>query len=396
MNFVFISPTFPPQYYQFPKAVKAAGNRTLGIAEDNFENLMPELQEVLDDYYRVDSLEDYNEVYRAVAFFAFKYGKIDWLESNNEYWLEQDARLRTDFNITSGANTAELQHYKYKSQMKAFYEAAGIPVARYHMVSTYEEGKAFIDMVGYPVVVKPDNGVGANATYKLSNDEDLARFYATPVSTQYIMEEFVKGDIVSFDGIAGPNSEIIFCTSHFFPDPIMDIVNGEKECWYHSVREIPEDLMAAGKGTIASFKPRSRFFHCEFFRLTEAKEGLGDVGTIVGLEVNMRPPGGFTPDMFNFANDIDCYRIYADMITNGTASYDTTRPYYCVHVGKRDSINYKHSREDVENKFAGHICISGRMPDLLSVAMGQDMFIARFSTMDEVNEFVNYTYERAE
>ena len=32
-----------------------------------------------------------------VAFLIFKYGPIDWLESNNEYWLEQDAKLRTDF-----------------------------------------------------------------------------------------------------------------------------------------------------------------------------------------------------------------------------------------------------------------------------------------------------------
>ena len=40
---------------------------------------------------------------RAMGYFTFKYGKIDWLESNNEFWLEQDAALRTDFNITTGA-----------------------------------------------------------------------------------------------------------------------------------------------------------------------------------------------------------------------------------------------------------------------------------------------------
>ena len=28
---------------------------------------------------------DYDEMYRAVAYFAFRYGKIDWLESNNEF-----------------------------------------------------------------------------------------------------------------------------------------------------------------------------------------------------------------------------------------------------------------------------------------------------------------------
>ena len=33
---------------------------------------------------------------------TLSFGRIDWLESNNEYWLERDARLRTDFNIPSG------------------------------------------------------------------------------------------------------------------------------------------------------------------------------------------------------------------------------------------------------------------------------------------------------
>ena len=37
--------------------------------------------------------------------FRIYYGRIDWIESNNEYWLEQDARLRTDFNVTTGATT---------------------------------------------------------------------------------------------------------------------------------------------------------------------------------------------------------------------------------------------------------------------------------------------------
>ena len=39
--------------------------------------------------------------------------------------------------------------------------------------------KAFIARVGYPVVVKPDNGVGASETYKLKSDEDLDYFFAT-------------------------------------------------------------------------------------------------------------------------------------------------------------------------------------------------------------------------
>ena len=55
-------------------------------------------------------------------FFAFKYGRIDWLESNNEYWLERDAALRTDFHITSGFQTSDMPRIKYKSKMKEYYQ----------------------------------------------------------------------------------------------------------------------------------------------------------------------------------------------------------------------------------------------------------------------------------
>ena len=111
-----------------------------------------------------------------MAFFAFKYGRIDWLESNNEYWLERDAALRTDFNIRSGFRTEDMPRIKYKSKMKEYYQKAGIATARYHMVDDLESCRKFIDEVGYPVVVKPDNGVGASDTHKLSSDEELKHF----------------------------------------------------------------------------------------------------------------------------------------------------------------------------------------------------------------------------
>ena len=137
-----------------------------------------ELKSSLTEYYKVSSLEDYDQVYRAVAFFSFKYGRIDFLESNNEYWLEQDAHLRTDFNIPGGFRVEDVPRIKYKSSMKEYYRQAGIPTARFHMVGDAEGCRAFIKEVGWPVIVKPDNGVGSNATYKLKNEEDLSAFLA--------------------------------------------------------------------------------------------------------------------------------------------------------------------------------------------------------------------------
>ena len=112
-NFVFISPNFPTNYWKFCRELKNNGLRVLGIGDQPYGDLMGELVNSLDEYYKVSSLENYDEVYRAVAWFISKYGRIDWLESNNEYWLERDAMLRTDFNIQSGWQVSDLGRIKF-------------------------------------------------------------------------------------------------------------------------------------------------------------------------------------------------------------------------------------------------------------------------------------------
>ena len=192
MNFVFISPNFPEAYRWFCVRLKENGVNVLGVGDAPYDFLHPDLKRALTEYYRVDSLEDYDQVLRAVGYFTGRYGKIDWLESNNEYWLERDARLRTDFRITSGFQEEDMPRIKYKSRMKEFYQAAGIPTARYHMVDNRKNCMAFIKEVGWPVVVKPDNGVGASDTHKLSDAKDLDQFLKTRnPDVAYIMEEFI-------------------------------------------------------------------------------------------------------------------------------------------------------------------------------------------------------------
>ena len=396
MNFVFISPMFPKNYWNFCDRLKKNGWNVLSIGDTPYDSLAQELKNSLDDYYYVNNMEDYDQVYRAMGYLAFRHGPIDWIESNNEYWLEQDARLRTDFHITTGMDTDTIMKVKTKSGMKAFYEAAGVKTARYHLTDTYENGKKFIDEVGYPVVVKPDNGVGAAATYKITNDEELKDFYNQEHITQYIMEEFVHGLITSYDGIADSQGNIIFETSHIFPNSIMDVVNGNTGMYYYSQRELPEDLVTAGRSVVKTFPLNSRCFHCEFFRLLEDHEGLGKKGDLIGLEVNMRTPGGYTPDMMDFANDIDIYQIYADMVTYDSSIYSQERPYHCIHCGRRNGVNYLHNNDEIVAKFGDAIVMNEPMPDILSGAMGNYTYTARFKTMDEINEFVDYVMSKGE
>ena len=391
MNFVFISPQFPLSYWNFCDRLKNNGVNVLGIGDQPYDTLPNEVKNSLTEYYYVNNMMNYDEMVRACGFFTHKYGKIDWLESNNEFWLNLDARLRSDFNITTGVKADFIENYQNKELMKKFYAAAGVPTARCHNVDTYENGKAFIEECGYPVVVKPVVGVGAAETYKLSNDDDLAYFYATKPNVPYLMEEFVYGDLISFDGIVNQDGDVIFCTNHEFPIQIMDVVNEGKSVCYWGMKDIPEDLFKNGSDVLKAFGVRGRFFHCEYFRLTQAKKGLGEVGDIVGLEVNMRPPGGYTPDMMNFGDDVDVYKIWADMVCyNIKPEPNLHKKYVCVNVGRRDNFHYQHSHEDVMQTYASNMVMQLRMPEVLSGAMGNEVYFARFETMDEVHAFCNY------
>ena len=387
-NFIFISPNFPTNYWQFCRELKKNGMNVLGIGDQPYNELKPELKDSLNEYYKVSSLKHYDEVYRAVAFLIFKHGPIDWLESNNEYWLERDAKLRTAFHITSGFQVDDIPRIKYKSKMKRYYTRAGIPVARYHLVEDRESCLAFIQRVGYPVVVKPDNGVGASHTYKLKCDADLDKFLAErEADVPYIMEEFVHAEVNSYDAIIDSQGNPMFETGNVTPMSIMDIVNEADNSIYYILKDLPEDTRAAGRATVKSFNVKSRFVHFEFFRLTEDQEGLGKKGDIVGLEVNMRPCGGFTPDMIDFAHSTDVYKIWADMIAFDKSTMPVGQHSFCAFVGRRDGKNFALNHQDIMTKYGTCMKMVERIPDALSGAMGNQMYVAIFPTQEEMDAF---------
>ena len=184
-NFVFISPNYPANYWQFCRALKEQGFRVLGIGDAPRDSLDQQLLEQLSDYQQVSAIDCFEEMQAAVARYVDAYGPMDWLESNNEYWLGQDARLRSAFHLESGFQQEELPTIRSKSLMKPIYQQAGIPVARYHVVDDFKHCAAFAAEVGYPVVVKPDT-VSKKASTKLgiSPEKTNGKHPNTDITTQ--------------------------------------------------------------------------------------------------------------------------------------------------------------------------------------------------------------------
>ena len=392
MNFLFISPNYPPIYYNFCTRLKAHGFTVIALGDTEITNLRDDLRAVLTEYVRVN-LSDYDAVKSAVAGLIDRHGKIDGLESNNEYWLSTDAKLRRDFSI-AGLLPDVLETYQYKSKMKVPFVEAGVATAPFLVTIDHDVALGFARKYGFPIFAKPDKGVGAEASAKLKTEEELTAFFAGPLPTDYIFEVYVEGELYSYDGLTDREGNLVFEASHLFTSPIDRLKETGEECVYLTLASVPPALSHAGRRTIKAFGLKGRFFHIEFFKL---KKPIGDfgIGEFAGLEVNMRPAGGCTPEMLNFAHGIDIYDLWARCMCEATvppATLDHT--HMCVNVGRHSSRTYKLSPSDIAERYKDSLVFMG-LTDTHENPFGNFEVIARFKTEAECNEFCTAVKEKA-
>ena len=111
----------------------------------------------------------------------------------------------------------------------------------------------------------------------------------------------------------------------------------------------------------------------------------------------MRPAGGYTPDMMNFAHGTDVYSIWADMVV-----FDERRlppsgeDHYCVYASRKDSHRYRHTHEEVLARYGDRIVMCERMPEIMQAAMGCQMYTAHAGSMEDAQEFIQFVQERDE
>lgn len=393
-NFVFISPEYLKTYYNFCYHLKKNGINVLAISSSSYDDLSIELKSCLTEYYKVDSMDNYDQILRAMGYFTYKYGKIDWVESNNEDLLTLDSKIRKDFNITTGINSDVIINYTSRSAMKEFYRKARIPTPRYTSVSTLQKALSFVERVGYPIIIKPDMGSSAYKLHQIYNEEELISFFNNlPTGEEYIMEELISGNIITYDGICDSNGNVLVEASHI-TSPLLNVVNNSDISYYTNIK-VSNRLSSIGKRVIKAFDIKSRFFHIEFFKLSETKRGLGKAGRYVVLETNIRPAKAYTPDMINYANSFDIYQMWADMI-----AFDELRhtyngeKHYCVYASRRDHNTYTHSREEIINTYGNYIVMNERLPERYIPYMGNEMYTAKVETIKQVETFVDFVLEK--
>lgn len=168
-------------------------------------------------------------------------------------------------------------------------------------------------------------------TYKLNNEDDIRRFFnERDESVVYIIEEFIKGHVETFDGIVDSNKNVLIASSHVMLSSIMDCVNENQEARFYCQPIKNRDIETIGKKAVKAFDTRSRFFHFEFFRLDEDKEGLGKRRFSWSWGKYESTRGIYAFDIINYTYDVDVYSIWADMLIHDKSFVDIDRKYLGV------------------------------------------------------------------
>ena len=386
MNYLLISPNFPKSQEYFAKRLSEKGITVLGIGTESYDELSPRLQEVITEYFKVNNLEDYNEVLKAVAFLTYKHGKIDRVESNNEYWLELDAKIREDFNI-DGVKPSQLLLTKYKYRMKDVFRKAGARVVEGTSISNKEELAPTIETLGLPVIAKPDNGVGAANTYKLFTQEDVENFRNTwDQSVSYFLEQYIDNAVLcTYDGLIDSEGNVVFDTSFTYSLPTLELINKAQDYYTDIEPKIDEKLVELGKNIVKEFGMKERFFHIEFFKLPD--------GEYIALEYNNRIAGGITIDLYNYAYNCDLYELYAKVVVGEEVpKYETDN--YTATVSRRNKYNYKYSEDDVNIEYHEKIRMVEYVPKVFAEAMGDVIFIVTVGSKEELIEIIEFIQEK--
>lgn len=376
MNVIILSPHYPPNQINYARAVKRHGDVAIGIGDS--ASISDELRSVLDEYVYIADMTQYDTMLRTVGYLTSKYGKIDRIDSQNEFWLGIESQLREDFNIT-GQKPAQTDINRSKVGMKRVAQSAGLPVARGVEVESLEQLRQFIGEVGLPVVVKPVVGVGAAATYCISHEDEIESTYHK-IHGRYICEEYIRGSIVTFDGFVDRHGHVEFQTSHEYNSGVMECVNAGRSIYYYNVTDIDPALIELGHRCIEAFGVRERFFHIEWFRVSEHEYCF--------LEINVRPPGLYTIDMMNYSADIDLYEMWAASFHDEYPYRDNRLLYSVGFAGRRSNEVFKYSNEEIIQMYGNDIIEHAPVPGAFSDAMGEYYFMIRHRDVDRVRSML--------
>lgn len=318
MHVIFLEPGFPANQREFVRALHAVGAHVTGIGDRPVHTLDDELKGWLDGYEQVASTASTAAVLDAVRRIQARGPWVHKLECTIEALMYTAAEVRRLANIP-GLSIGQTTLCRDKRQMKQFLRARGVPCARIADVATAKELVAFVQEVGYPVIVKPVDGAGAHGTYKVDDAAGLERVIReTGLNNErqgLVAEEFISGHEGFYDTMT-VNGQVVFeSISHYYPN----VLEAMKTRWISPQVVVTNridapgysELRQFGRRVIAELELDTTPTHMEWF--------AGDKGLYFS-EIGARPPGCRVWDLYCHANDMDMYVEWARAVVHGNTA----------------------------------------------------------------------------
>ncbi len=391
-GFIYLFLDTDINYTPYVKALKENGFDVFGVGKLNKKNLDKELINNLKDYYFCD-IDDFSSLEQAIQEIMKKYKNIEYLESNNEYHLLEDAKLREEFKI-KGLYPNDLEYFLRKTKIKEILEKENIKVSKCLLITdeNKEELRSFVKEYKFPVYIKPDSSLKTHSSFKIEDYVDLVHFQQIkPRNIDYIVEPFIEGEIIAYDGISDSTSSVIFANDNNLSISLTTVFNGNKDVFYYTSPKVKESLDKIGRKVVKALNIKNRFFHIEFFKLKKDVNGLGNKDDLILLEVKLRTPGGFTADLVKFAKDVNLYKVWSDSLVFDKTDEDLSKHgYYAGCASRSDERKYVYSHEDIMSKYKDKICKEGRYSYSRTNMIGDTFYIARFKTYAELKEFKDF------
>lgn len=380
VRILYLSPAFPPNSHLFCVAAHSRGASVLAVGDAPESDLSSEARHALEQYVFEPRMSEYDVLLGIVTSMIAKHGPIDFVESNGEHWLEVEGRLRDDLGI-KGLKAQDVRRLRSKLAMADAFESAGVPFPPGIRCSSPKAVRDFAAQQGFPLVFKPDSGSGAMSTFRVSTDTELEAALLLPLYG-HLVQPFVEGGIVTFDGLVDRAGHVVFCTSHVYDRGIMEVRAGALDGFYYSLRSIPPALEQVGRRALAAFALQQRFFHLEFFARPD--------GSYIALEMNVRPPGGFTTDMMNYACDFDVYALWAAVILGDSLEdFSYERKFYTAHAGRRHERAYENSPEALLHLMGETLVLVHPIPAAFASTMGDTAYLLRHRRLEELVDAIS-------
>lgn len=318
---VFVAPRFLENTNRYVRAFAALEGVTLSVVSADPETAIPEeLRPRIAGHYAVPNVVDGEQLTAAVRAIVRGVGRVDRLAGALEQLQTPMAQARDALGI-EGISSAVARNFRDKDRMKEVLRAHGVPVARSVLVRSLRELALFVGHVGYPVIVKPQAGLGSRATFRVESPEDLAALAskgALPTDAQPLqVEEFVRAREHTCETVTVRGVPVWRSGTRYFPTPLEVL----ETPWVQYCVLLPRD---PGEEPWASFAPTNTAALAALFgehassaagtALTHMEWFLREDGTALVNEVGARPPGVHIMPMMGLAHETDMVRDWAELI----------------------------------------------------------------------------------